>query len=240
MQFIPMFFIGRARYYDPVIGRWLSVDPLMKEVPDMNPYHYTHNNPLNRNDPNGKNDDFIRVFNYFIAKSFPDAYRKVNTGEMQKDLASAGIRASGNLGNAFTTAGSVPTPATPYLLGIGTTFSGIATVGKLTNGGSVQDISGDVIGAFTSLIVKKLPLIGIVVDHAIDNFKTTDNKVAQKYRIHSGPAGGTTNSPRQTKNNNNESLDNLKPISTHSSGSSNSNTTQYQADIDAYLKSKGF
>ncbi len=45
-----------ARYYDPAIGRWGSVDPLGHLAPDMTPYHYTHNNPLNRIDPDGRSD----------------------------------------------------------------------------------------------------------------------------------------------------------------------------------------
>ncbi len=39
-----------------MIGRWLSVDPLAHLAPDMTPYHYTHNNPLNRIDPDGRSD----------------------------------------------------------------------------------------------------------------------------------------------------------------------------------------
>ncbi|MEJ2054918.1 MAG: RHS repeat-associated core domain-containing protein, partial [Calditrichaceae bacterium] len=30
-----------ARYYDPEIGRFLSVDPLAKRHPYLTPYHYT-------------------------------------------------------------------------------------------------------------------------------------------------------------------------------------------------------
>ena len=45
-----------ARYYDPAIGRWGSVDPLYHSVLDMTPYHYTHNNPMNRSDPTGMVD----------------------------------------------------------------------------------------------------------------------------------------------------------------------------------------
>ena len=34
-----------ARYYDPVIGRWLSVDPMEGKHPDYTPYAYVYNQP---------------------------------------------------------------------------------------------------------------------------------------------------------------------------------------------------
>ena len=50
----------QARYYDPVIGRFLSIDPMpfMAAKPYMfNRYAYTGNNPMNRTDPTGMADD---------------------------------------------------------------------------------------------------------------------------------------------------------------------------------------
>lgn len=38
-------------------GRWLSVDPLAALAPNMTPYHYCHNNPINRIDRFGLTDE---------------------------------------------------------------------------------------------------------------------------------------------------------------------------------------
>ena len=43
-----------ARYYDPQIGRWMSVDPLAKKYPGLSPYVYALNNSLRYTDPDGR------------------------------------------------------------------------------------------------------------------------------------------------------------------------------------------
>jgi RHS repeat-associated protein len=43
-----------ARYYDPKISIWLSVDPLLERGPEYSPYCYTFNNPINLVDPDGR------------------------------------------------------------------------------------------------------------------------------------------------------------------------------------------
>lgn len=46
-----------ARYYDPRVSIWLSVDPLAEHSPDKTPYHYCSNNPINRTDLTRMCDD---------------------------------------------------------------------------------------------------------------------------------------------------------------------------------------
>jgi RHS repeat-associated protein len=45
-----------ARIHSPSIGRWLSVDPLAEKSPNISPYAFVSNNPINRIDPDGKQD----------------------------------------------------------------------------------------------------------------------------------------------------------------------------------------
>ncbi|MEZ4909184.1 MAG: RHS repeat-associated core domain-containing protein [Saprospiraceae bacterium] len=42
-----------ARYYDPRLGRFLSVDPLAEKYGAWSPYAYTFDNPMKFNDPTG-------------------------------------------------------------------------------------------------------------------------------------------------------------------------------------------
>jgi RHS repeat-associated protein len=43
-----------ARYYDPRVSIWLSVDPLQEKYPNVSTYAYTFHNPIKYIDPNGK------------------------------------------------------------------------------------------------------------------------------------------------------------------------------------------
>ena len=47
------FYYYGARYYDPKISIWLSVDPLAEKYPNFNSYNYVMQNPLNLIDPTG-------------------------------------------------------------------------------------------------------------------------------------------------------------------------------------------
>ncbi len=46
-----------ARFYDPMLGRWQSVDPMAEKYNSYSPYHFSGNNPLKFLDLNGMNYD---------------------------------------------------------------------------------------------------------------------------------------------------------------------------------------
>jgi RHS repeat-associated protein len=50
-----------ARYYDPKISTWLSVDPLAEKYQAYSPYNYTLNNPINLIDPDGRSVDDVII-----------------------------------------------------------------------------------------------------------------------------------------------------------------------------------
>lgn len=43
-----------ARYYNPKLSVWLSVDPLAEKFPGWSSYNFTMNNPLRFIDPDGR------------------------------------------------------------------------------------------------------------------------------------------------------------------------------------------
>jgi len=50
-------YYAKARYYDPKMSVFLSVDPMLEKYPGWSPYNYTLNNPINLVDPTGMEAD---------------------------------------------------------------------------------------------------------------------------------------------------------------------------------------
>ena len=44
----------QARRYDPALARFTTIDPLAEKHPDISPYAYSADNPINAVDPDGK------------------------------------------------------------------------------------------------------------------------------------------------------------------------------------------
>jgi|TARA_R110001599_G_scaffold150929_3_gene335326 RHS repeat-associated protein len=69
-----------ARNYDPIIGRFLQIDPLADQFPGWSPYNYTFNNPLIHTDPDGKSPWRLVKMGLNIAKRSYKTYKK--TGKL--------------------------------------------------------------------------------------------------------------------------------------------------------------
>jgi uncharacterized protein RhaS with RHS repeats len=68
----------RARYYDPLLGRFVSEDPIGLSG-GVNPYVYAHNDPVNLTDPTG----------------LDPCYRNTRTGEVHCPIPLRGVRVRG-------------------------------------------------------------------------------------------------------------------------------------------------
>ncbi|MBB1140699.1 RHS repeat-associated core domain-containing protein [Myroides sp. WP-1] len=80
-----------ARYYDPGTSIFLSVDPLAEKYPNINPYTYVANNPINAIDPDGRKIIYVirgnkgndQVFTYRNG-AFYDSKNKIFTPDAKK------------------------------------------------------------------------------------------------------------------------------------------------------------
>lgn len=62
----------QQRYYDPTIGRFLSVDPMasdMNNAWNFNRYNYAANNPYRFTDPDGRAAGFFKAVADFFSDS---------------------------------------------------------------------------------------------------------------------------------------------------------------------------
>ena len=69
-----------ARWYDPVLARWHSVDPLAEKYPDISPYVYCHDNPVNKIDPDGM-DDYFNELGAFVSRIGSGSKVMIKSGE---------------------------------------------------------------------------------------------------------------------------------------------------------------
>ncbi len=81
--------------YDSRIGRWFARDPLAEKFPNISPYVYCLNNPLNFINPDGRDPiDVIKRLNAFTNKTFNKAWKDsfINDGEKVQEITFVIIR----------------------------------------------------------------------------------------------------------------------------------------------------
>ncbi len=84
------FYYYGARYYDPRISIWASVDPLAEKYPNESPYVFVHNNPLIYVDPDGRDGIIVIKDGQININANIYAYgagaTKAVVAQMQKDI----------------------------------------------------------------------------------------------------------------------------------------------------------
>ncbi|HBG70961.1 MAG: hypothetical protein A2W93_03335 [Bacteroidetes bacterium GWF2_43_63] len=79
-----------ARIYDSRLGRWMSVDPLFKDYPDLSPYCFAANSPILFVDRDGK-----KIYVSFDSQKAIDSYLEVMNMGLEGQFA-VGLKAVGN------------------------------------------------------------------------------------------------------------------------------------------------
>lgn len=124
-----------ARWYDPVLGRWMVTDPLQEKYFDSSLYCYTGNNPIRFSDPNGQDWwDKVIGFGAAIADNATGGLTNIRTYAGRnvsdpKDF-NTGLT-TGDL--ASLTVGSIESGTGATMVASGTT---ITTVGLVAEGPS--------------------------------------------------------------------------------------------------------
>lgn len=149
-----------VRQYDPILGRFMNVDPLAESSYFINPHAYCLNNPFNRVDPTG----MISHYNFDKARYEDERGNEVSWKSVQQEY---GIRESGSDNNSYdnppskedvdaisgaapkrmnkasaTTEATVISPTLPWWALMGEAFSN-ATMGYLGTFFTIITLQGD-------------------------------------------------------------------------------------------------
>lgn len=91
-----------AREYDPALGRFLSVDPVidLDDPAQMNAYSYAHNNPVTKSDPSGLRPDGPAAWSLVQRRAMGSRPR--HDGQLDQEERQVGLEADTEEGHGFT------------------------------------------------------------------------------------------------------------------------------------------
>ncbi|MXV14172.1 RHS repeat domain-containing protein [Hufsiella ginkgonis] len=155
-----------ARFYDPVVGRWNSVDPLVElGQENTSPYIYVLNNPIRLRDPDGRypdggegGDDFALNggLGYLIGNTIVNAWNSTKTLVYSAFVSAdegkkweAGQEYSKEKGKYVSTVKQVPSEG-PLGDAFGHLSDGLNVFGMYPGGGPAQSLLTKVPGAKSS------------------------------------------------------------------------------------------
>ncbi|WP_333698550.1 RHS repeat domain-containing protein [Bacteroides congonensis] len=143
-----------ARHYDPVLGRFMTMDPMAEKYYSWSPYAYCLNNPLKYIDPNGKASQYppgggTRVHMGFTNWSPEKAAR---VGAIAQSTNASGKQAFA--GSSVTLSGSVKTVGGGFSLGsVGTKAEvGIGNLSVSTGGTELTTTASLFKGEFSATV----------------------------------------------------------------------------------------
>ena len=115
-----------ARYYDPEIARWLSVDPLHNSYSDITPYNYVRNNPLRFIDLWGA--DSAKYTNSLYYSLFYDVHKHADNYYVYNNGSSGGSSSPSNTNqNGNDSENLTKRTGVSQVLGSGITLAGVYT-----------------------------------------------------------------------------------------------------------------
>ena len=75
-----------ARWYDPAIGRWTSVDPLAEAYYSHSSFHYGLNNPIKYVDPNGMSSALYPSYSLSSSFGFKDEFGNIKSEPSMSEI----------------------------------------------------------------------------------------------------------------------------------------------------------